>query len=212
MAANAWGQPEPSSVMQVVGRLAAAAPCAWLAGRLIAVWVDPHAYGGGEWVRAAIALFAFELVLVGCGVFMANAAVRLRPGPRRWTSLAGFAALFGVLALGFALVDSSSGILRVYAAVVVGRFASLVALDTRAAQDATADAVRQALVLLGLVLATVIVPAPALGLTDAVLASLWPERPLDTVWSAHPERALAAAALYFGGYAASQLWAVARRR
>ena len=181
-----------------------AAPCWMFAIQFFRVWQTPLAVEGGRWVKFAIGIMCMELILVHSGSMFGFLATRKDPAgyplkAHQWIAwMIGMAGLYLLFAGAISFSFKSPDLFYLFCWITASRLLSMF-LDARAGTRVakTRSGVSVALYLSSLFL-SVFVPIPRAGLTLAVLAQIYPDRPSGGVWTENPQQALFAGMFYFG--------------
>lgn len=187
------------SLLHLVGALSSALPCLYLSWTLLRVWRDPMSVDSGSWVRFGVGLMVLEFVLLHSGAFIGGLAAT-KADFKHKTKLLGLLLFFySLMVWAFAVSFDSTALIWIFAAVTIGR---LVTAITASAEGEAAKALMAARSGIGIILyllavfASVMLPVPEWGITNAILADVYPDRG-GGLWEVNPERAIAAAAGYF---------------
>lgn len=175
----------------------AAVPCFYLCIKLFAVWADPLAHSGGDWLRFGIGLMLMEFILLHSGVFMAAVLAIQSSRSKQVAAWFGLALFYGLMVWGFSVALDSPALLWIFVSIVVGR--SLPSFLQRE-QGVGAGMARSAMgapIYILIVFASVFIPVPEWGITPAVIEQVYPDRG-GGLWEDEPQRAIAGAAVYFG--------------
>ncbi|MEM9314818.1 MAG: hypothetical protein AAGA95_09340 [Pseudomonadota bacterium] len=182
--------------MHWIGVLASAIPFFLLSCALLNVWRDPMAWDEGGWVRYGVGLLALEFALLHSGVFLGM----LLAGAKRASTqlllggvLIGF---YGFGVWGLAISVDSPRLVWVFAGVMVGRLITIMTAQFEGAAAVVARSGVGILLYIAGAAGSVFLPIPEWGITDDVVAQVYPDRG-EGIWEQHPERAIATAAVYF---------------
>lgn len=172
-----------------------AAPCFSMGMRMLQVWRDPMAVDEGRWVRYGVGVFVLEFILLHASILLGAAATGHDGlSLARTALLVGFYALFaGAIALGF----KSRALFNAFLVVVVGRFvAVMVGVSADDQRLFMAHSLVAMVLYFGLVISSVVLPWPKLGITEAVASRARPDN-ASGLWVEQPHRAIGPAAVYF---------------
>ncbi len=193
------GRIQAKNLLHAASAVAASAPCFYLAWTLVQVWRDPLSIDQGSWVRFGVGLMVLEFVLLHSGAFIA-AMVATRQHLKGKLKLLGILLLFySLMVWGFAVSFESAALVWIFVAVTAGRVAAAITAGADGKLAAGAMAARSAiglLLYLFTVFASVFLPIPEWGITPSIVADVYPDRG-NGVWEVEPQRAIAAAAVYF---------------
>jgi hypothetical protein len=184
-----------ADVAQIAMALSFAVPSFSMGFRLLAVWRDPLSIDGGRWVRYGVGLFVVEFILLHAGVMLGGAAAA-SGGGFDWgvLLLLGFYGLFaGAFALGF----RNSALFTSFIIVIGGRaLGSLLGISTESQALFMAHSLIGIMLYFVLVIASVIIPWPRRGITEAIAAE---QRVPGSsgLWVEQPHRAIGPAAIYY---------------
>ena len=150
----------------------------------------------GHWVPFGVGILIIEFLALHSSVFITNMITNTDDRAQKLKYGIGFFILYSLMALGIAVGIGSLSLVLILGAMMIGRtFAAFT-------QDPTTLARTNARSALGITLyivlcgATVFIDIPEMGITNSVLADVYPNRG-GGVWERHPERAIVAAAVYF---------------
>ncbi|MEQ9451039.1 MAG: hypothetical protein RJQ07_05590 [Pseudomonadales bacterium] len=188
---------EAAAMLYAVQRLLLAVPCLYLSYALVNVWLDPMAWDQGRWVPYAVGILLVEFLVIHAGVLITNMAATQTGFARKMKLFVGLAAMYLLMGLGFALSTDSMSLLLILVGVMVSRFLAALNADPAGRKRQQARSGFAAVIYLGAVFATLFLPIPEFGITNTVLAEVYPQRG-GGVWEREPERAIAAGACYFG--------------
>lgn len=163
--------------------------------KLLRVWRDPMSMDEGRWVRHGVGLFVMEFILLHAGVMLGGAAAA-SGGGFDWgvLLLLGFYALF---AGAFAFAFRSSALFHSFLGVIGGRaIGSLLGISTESQALFLAHSLIGMMLYFFLVMTSVILPWPRLGITEAIAAE---QRVPGSsgLWVDKPHRAIGPAAVYY---------------
>ncbi|MEM6583179.1 MAG: hypothetical protein AAF699_18015 [Pseudomonadota bacterium] len=182
-------------VRNAIEGIVEAVPCFVMAGTLMATWWNPMLIEEGKWVRLGVGIMVLEFILVHSGVVMASIA---QTGSRweniKLTLLAvAFYSLFGIT---FAYAFQSWTLFWIYSFVMFSRWIPIVTRPLEAKTESQQRSVIAVMFYMLAVILSLFVPWPELGLSDATLKEIYPDRGTGE-WERHPESALAAGVIYF---------------
>jgi len=177
--------------------VAFALPCFTTAAWLWTVWRRPMAIEGGRWVRVGMGVFVLEFILLGTGLYLATLGAGAESLGARVGASLGVLGVYGLFAAAIALSFQSPMLFGSFLWVVAGRFVALTVGISAAENDLlVAHAVLGALLYFAMVVASVFVPFPRLGITAAVAAATRQPH-ASGLWVDEPHRAIGAATVYF---------------
>lgn len=182
--------------MPWVAAVAAATPCFYLSWALFSVWREPMAWNEGSWVRLGVGLLLLEFILLHSGAFMIGVLGQRQNLGQRLKLAGGLLAFYSTMVWAFALSLDTPALLWIFAGIIIGRSLNLLLNPQASRRAIMARSALGVVLYLLVVLATVFLPIPELGITASVLNEAYPERG-GGLWEREPERALAGAALYF---------------
>lgn len=187
----------PTKLAQVVMALSFAAPCFGMGLRLLAVWRDPASVDEGRWVRLGVGIFVLEFIMLHAGIMMGAAAAAADSAALRVGGMLGLTAFYAIFAAAIAFGFKSRMLFTSFLWMVGGRFAAMV-IGISAADQALllAHSVLAMLIYFPVVFASVILPWPRLGITDAVAEEARVPGS-GGLWVEQPHRAIGPAAVYF---------------
>jgi hypothetical protein len=183
-------------VLKFLGAALAAAPVLIFSWMLFGVWADPMARDGGSWVRFGVGVMLLEFILLHSGAFMGAIISGKFAMKKRLLACTGLLLFYGLMAWGFAASTDSPALLWIFAAVVTGRI--LTAVFNR--QDGIKYMLGRSAIgivcYLLVAFGSVLLPIPEWGITSSVVELAYPDRG-GGIWELEPQRAIAAAAVYF---------------
>jgi hypothetical protein len=194
-----------------IGALSSAVPCFYLSWVLFNVWRDPMAWDDGNWVRLGVGLLLLEFVLLHSGAFISSIIAGKQQVKQRLKLLAGLMLFYTILVWGFAKSVDSTQLLWVFGGVSLGR---LVTALTNAGEGSRAMMERSGfgvVIYLLVTCGTVFIDVPEWGISNSVLADVYPDRG-SGLWERDPERAIAGAAVYFFLFGLAELLVLGRHR
>lgn len=182
---------------QVVMALSFAAPCFAMSRRLLAVWRDPMSVEEGRWVRLGVGVFVLEFILLHAGIMLGAFAAGASSFPARIGGVLGLSAFYALFAAAIAAGFRSRMLFTTFLWVVGGRFVGmLVGISTEDQALLLAHSLLAMAIYFPLVFASVFLPWPRLGITDAVAAQA--RVPGSSgLWVDQPHRAIGPATVYF---------------
>ena len=193
-------------MIDLLSRLAAAAPSAVMVVVFLIAWIDPGFFGA-PYIKNLMLVMLFEFVVMHSSV-MCNAIVAMTTSPLavRLSLLLGLTAFYSCFVLAFALAFHSWWPLWVFGYLFVCRFMYLVLPGDieRKLAGATKVWIASALAYLGGAFLTLFVPLPRLGITPDVVAAMDMSKSMSGVWVDEPWILLAFGAIYFAAQARAQ--------
>jgi len=161
------------------------------------VWRDPMAVEQGRWVQLGIGVFVLEFILLHAGILLGAHAMTTSSGGLSLggaTLLLAFYALFaGAIAMAF----KSHMLFMSFLWMVVGRFVGVVIGISNDDQALfLAHSLVAMVIYFALVVASVVLPWPRLGITDTVAATTRLPK-ASGLWVEQPHRAVGPATVYF---------------
>jgi hypothetical protein len=184
-------------VSQVVMAVAFAIPCFTMAARLFRVWRDPMGVEDGRWVRIGTGVFVLEFVLLHAGILLGAAGAGADTLAGKVGATLGLTAFYELFAGAVALGFQSRMLFTSFLWMIGGRFVALaVGISERDTELLTAHSVVGMMIYFAMVLVSVVLPIPRLGITPQVAAATRQPNASGT-WVDHPHRAIGAAAVYF---------------
>jgi hypothetical protein len=186
-----------SGSAQVLMAIIFAMPCFLMAARLLRVWRDPMSVEAGNWVRLGVGLFVMEFVLLQAGLFLAGLSVDARMRGAGWLPTLGLTAFLGLFAAAVALAFRSRMLFFSFLWVIGARFLALaIGISAQAKALLHAHAVTAMLIYFAMVVLSVMLPWPRLGITAAITDAT--RNPAESgAWVEEPHRAIGAATVYF---------------
>lgn len=177
--------------------LSFAAPCFSMGLRLLEVWRNPMAVESGRWVRLGVGIFVLEFILLHAGIMLGAAAAGASSGGARLLGTLGLTAVYALFAGAIALGFRSRMLFMSFLGMVAGRFVALVVGISNEDQGLLlAHAVLGMVLYFTMVMASVFLPWPRRGITEAIAAeSRVPNS--GGLWVEQPHRAIGPAAVYF---------------
>jgi len=176
--------------------LAFAIPCFRMGFQLLAVWRNPMACENGRWVQLGVGVFVLEFILLHAGIFI-GAVTMDAGGAAAILGTLGLAAFYTLFAAAIAWGFKSRMLFMSFLSLVVGRF---VAVLLGISQDDTQLFMAHSLVAMAiyfvLVFASVFLPWPRLGITEAIAAQTRVPN-ASGLWVEQPHRAIGPATVYF---------------
>ena len=185
-----------NDLAQPLMALSFAIPCFTMGFRLLSVWRDPMAVEQGRWVQLGVGVFVMEFILQHAGIMIGAATMGSAGGP----SLGGTALLVGFYTLfagAFALAFKSRMLFMSFVWVIVGRFVGvLIGVSNEDTTLFLAHSVLAMVIYFVLVIASVFLPWPRLGISEKVAADT--RMPgTSGLWVEQPHRAIGPATVYF---------------
>lgn len=171
--------------------------CLWLAATLFWVWVDPMAWDDGHWVRFGVGILIIEFLALHSSVFITNLIASAETSSQKLKYGLGFFVFYSLMAFGIAAGVGSYSLVAILGAMMLARTFAAFAQDPATLAHTNARSALGITLYILLCGATVFIDIPEMGITNSVLAEVYPNRG-GGVWERHPERAIVAAAIYFG--------------
>jgi hypothetical protein len=185
------------TLAQPLMALSFAAPCFSMGFQLLKVWRDPMAVEQGRWVRLGVGVFVLEFILLHAGIMLGAASMDASSGVFAAGGkllLGGFYTLFAA-AIAFAF--KSRMLFMSFVWLVAGRFvAVLIGISHDDRQLFLAHSVVAMVIYFTLVMASVFLPWPRFGITDAIAAETRMAN-ASGLWVEQPHRAIGPATVYF---------------
>lgn len=171
--------------------------CLAMAWLFFLAWWRPLELEGGRWVRLGVGVMVLEFVLVHSGGVLHH-LMGEKAGWSRLRQGLGLAALYTLFGVGIAYGFKSWWLLGSYGLVMSGRLWALAAGTWTPMDQAISQRRMVASVVLyvGLLFATLVLPVPRGGLTEALVSSVRTGGG-GGAWVDHPEKALAMGTAYF---------------
>ncbi len=172
-----------------------AIPSFAMSARLLHVWRAPLEVEEGRWVSLGVGVMVMEFILLNVGVFLGVQATEgTGLGVFRIALILGFHLLFvGAIVLSFRSPSLATSFLW----LVGGRLvATLLGVGREDAELLKAHSVVGSVLYMAMVFASVFIPIPRLGITEAVTRRHGMAGASGT-WAEEPHRAIAAGAVYF---------------
>jgi hypothetical protein len=177
--------------------VAFALPCFGMGLRLLRVWRRPLEVEKGRWVQLGVGVMVMEFILLHAGVFLAGAAAGAESLGLKLLLTLALSAFYGLFAFTIARAFRSRMLLESFLWVIGGRlFALLIGISADESAMILACSVLAFVIYLPLVVASVVLPFPRLGITPS-LAAAWRLANASGVWVDEPHRAIGAGAIYF---------------
>lgn len=187
----------PPSIAQPLMALSFAIPCFTMGFRMLSVWRDPMAIEQGRWVRLGVGVFVMEFILLHAGIMIGAQAMDMSSGA---LSIGGAGLLVGFYTLfagAFAFAFKSRMLFMSFVWVIVGRFvAVLIGVSNQDKALFLAHSVIAMMIYFALVIASVFLPWPRLGITEAI-ATQTRDPKASGLWVEQPHRAIGPATVYF---------------
>lgn len=177
--------------------LAFALPCFGMGMRLLHVWRRPLEIEDGRWVQLGVGVMVMEFILLHAGVFLASLAMDAEGLSTTILATLGLSAFYGLFAVTISYAFKSRMLLESFLWMIGGRlFALLIGISTEASQLILTWSVVAIALYLPLVIASVFLPFPRLGITREV-AGVMRLPNASGVWVDEPHRAIGAGSIYF---------------
>jgi hypothetical protein len=184
-----------ADVYQLLVALCFALPALGMSARLFQVWRAPLDVDGGRWVHLGVSYFASEFVLLQAGAMIG--AIVASGGGTTYIAIGYLALLYCYIIWVVARSSKSTVLVWSMLGLVVGRG---IAVLLGASQDDAlllfAHSIVGGVLYVVMVLASLIVPFPRLGITPE-LAHRLQVPGASSAWKDSPEQAIGAGAVYF---------------
>lgn len=179
-----------------IGTIAAAIPCFYLSYLLLRVWWEPMSIYEGTWVRFGVGLMLLEFILLHSGGMVSGLMAQKDNLRDKLKLCFGLFVFYTIMVVTFAYSLESQALLWIFAAVSISRLVNAFGYSN-VDQLESQKRIGIGIILYLLVVAvSIFAPIPELGITGDVVAEVYPQRG-GGLWEQAPERAIAAAALYF---------------
>ncbi len=186
-----------SQLTVIAMALAFALPCFGMGWRLLHVWRRPLEIEDGRWVQLGVGVMVLEFVLLHAGVLLASLAMAADGLATTILATVGLSVFYGLFAVVIAYAFKSRMLLESFLWMIGGRLlAMLIGISTEESQLILNWSVVAMLLYVPLVIASVVVPFPRLGIT-AKIAGAKRLSNASGVWVDEPHRAIGAGAIYF---------------
>lgn len=162
---------------------------------LLMNWIDPMRVGGGAWLKLAAMMVMIEFLLLHSGAFMAVGPSVCR---KRWQQAGwffGFALFYAVFFIGVAIMVGGRYVIWLLAGVMLSHMLKLVILRDRRGIIMMLSRSAIGMVVLLLTMLVVMIPWPALGITEDVRYQVFGRA--EDMLTEHPERTIAWGVLYY---------------
>ena len=185
-----------SRLAQPLMAISFAIPCFSMGNRMLAVWRDPMSVEQGRWVQLGVGVFVLEFILLHAGIFLGVVSM----GNSGIPTLAGIALLvvfYGLFAAAISFAFKSRMLFMSFVGLVVGRMvAVIIGVSSQDKALFLAHAVLAMAIYFVLTFASVFLPWPRLGITEAVANEM--RMPNSSgLWVDQPHRAIGPATVYF---------------
>ena len=160
------------------------------------VWLDPMAWDEGHWVPFGVGILIIEFLALHSSVFITNMITNTDDRAQKLKYGIGFFIFYSLMAFGIAAGIGSFSLVLILGAMMIGRTFAAFAQDSATLAHTNARSALGITLYIVLCGATVFIDIPEMGITNSVLAEVYPNRG-GGVWERHPERAIVAAAVYF---------------
>ena len=178
---------------RILGALITGCSCLYISYAMLGAWLDPLAWDEGKWVRFGVGLLLLEFLILHSSA-MLTAISSDKPISERLKYYFGLIAFYLLLGYGFAAATESPALLLILATVMLGRLCS--SLTGGARPGFPRRAAFGVVAYLGCAAISVFVAFPDMGLSDTLLAEVYPSRG-GGLWEREPQQALVAGAIYF---------------
>lgn len=160
------------------------------------VWIDPLSWDDGHWVPFAVGLLIIEFLALHSSVFITNMISNAESRNQKLKYGISFFFFYSLMAGGIAAGVGSFSLVLILAGIMIGRTFAAFTQDPATLAHTNARSALGITLYIVLCGATVFIDIPEMGITNSVLADVYPNRG-GGVWERHPERAIVAAAVYF---------------
>ena len=189
---------QADSPASTIARVSAVAPDAATAALYLWTWIDPLHFGGGM-VKSLMLVMMMEFLVVHSGAFIGLAVMSDTATARQKTLvIAGFGAFYMLFAGAFSLAFRSWWPALSFLWLLAAKFATVWLTPLPPAEETQRVKALWALSVAAYLLsvfAGVLLPLPALGITDDVIPKLGLVG--SGLWIDHPQTVIASGAIYF---------------
>lgn len=150
----------------------------------------------GSWVRFGVGLMLLEFILLHSGGMVSTLMAKEDNLRDKLKLFFGLFFFYTIMVLTFAYVLESQALLWIFAAVSVSRLVTAFSYSNADQLESQKRVGIGIMLYLFAVAISIFAPIPELGITRDIVAEVYPQRG-SGLWEQSPERAIAAAALYF---------------
>ena len=154
------------------------------------------AWDNGSWVRFGVGLLLLEFILLHSGAFVSAMLARGDSFAAKLKILLPLMSVYALMVWGFSLSLGTTSLLWIFAAVCLGRLISGIGNTNEQIGVMRSRSAIGVCLYMFVVFLSVMLPVPEWGITHSVLEAVYPDRG-GGEWEQEPQRAIAAAALYF---------------
>lgn len=174
-----------------------AIPSFALSARFYHVWRAPLEVEEGRWINLGVGVLTMEFILLHAGTFLGAQAIAAGNDGNRLLGIAGILAFYCLFVGAIALAFRSPSLAYSFLWLIGGRFvATALGVGRQDGELLLAHSIVGSVIYFALVIGSVVVPIPRLGIT-AELAARHRLPGSSGTWVDEPHRAIAAGALYF---------------